>query len=284
MNLKFLLLFAIFVVRECSSSHVLVLELLGAKSHRMSMMPIVKGLAERGHNITIVSPNLCSESIEGVREIQTNNYFINTEFDWFKMNEDGGNPGKVLGFFSNLINVVFKNVLIDLMANAKFNDLMANEKVDLVIIDDSFNDVGIPLIDKLGAPFIIHSASTGYPWSWNSIGASQEYASIPGRMSRYHNEMVFKERLVNTLITAGLMMFRQYYILPPIDEHVREYFPNARPIAEIEKEASLLFLCSKIETTWPRPLPPTAVPLGALHVRPAQPLPQVFVLVSIFNR
>merc|ERR1712071_505240 len=29
-------------------------------------------------------------------------------------------------------------------------------------------------------------------------------------------------------------------------------------------------------TYWPRQLPPTVIPLGPLHVRPAQPLPQEF--------
>jgi len=253
---------------------------MGAKSHRISMMPIVKGLAERGHNVTVVSPNKWSEVIEGVREIQVKSIFVGvggTSFNWFEMNENSGVPKKTFDIFKNLVNTAFKPMFTTLMDNQEFHQLLKDHKVDLVIIDDSFHDFTLPVIEELiGAPFILHSASTGYPWSWAAVGASQELASVPGRMSRFNNEMAFHERLSNTLITSIMMGMRNWYMIPALDEAVKERLPNARSISAIQNEASLLFFCSKFATSWPRPLPPTAIPLGPLHVRPALPLPQNF--------
>ena len=148
-------------------------------------------------------------------------------------------------------------------------------QVDLVIIDDSFNEYCLPIVEKLGVPFIFYSASTGYPSTWASMGASQELATIPNRFSGFDNEMDFYQRLQNAVTVSVVQLIRNWYTIPAMDRHISADFPNTRSILDIERDASLFFISSKSATSWTRPLPPTVIPLGPLHVRAAVALPSV---------
>ena len=70
---------------------------------------------------------------------------------------------------------------------------------------------------------------------------------------------------------------RKYFLLEMLDDLAAKDFPSLRPIAEIERDAELLIINSHPTTAWSRPLPPNVIPIGAMHVRPAQPLPEVHI-------
>lgn len=55
--------------------------------------------------------------------------------------------------------------------------------------------------------------------------------------------------------------------------------PEARPLSEIKRDASLLLLNSGPITSWPRQLPPSVLPIGALHTKPAKQLPEVSFII-----
>ena len=76
------------------------------------------------------------------------------------------------------------------------------------------------------------------------------------------------------------LFVRKRIVLRRLDDLVRPDFPNARPIEKIERSAQLCLASYHSATAWPRTLPPTFIPIGALHVRHAKPLPNV---LSTFN-
>ena len=101
---------------------------MGAKSHRITMMPIVKGLAERHHRVTIVSPNKWSELIENVHEIQIPSVLADCEgvidFNWFEINEVDGRKMKSISAFKNLVYSRLKPMFINLMDCPGFNQMI----------------------------------------------------------------------------------------------------------------------------------------------------------------
>ena len=77
------------------------------------------------------------------------------------------------------------------------------------------------------------------------------------------------------LSSEVFLVIRKWFLLRMLDDYVKKEFPNATPIEQFEKEAAMMFSNSHPATAWPRPLPPNVIPIGALHVRPGKPLPQV---------
>ena len=68
---------------------------------------------------------------------------------------------------------------------------------------------------------------------------------------------------------------RQSHIFDTFDEYVKKDFPKALPKANFMKDASLVLVNSDVTTDWPRAIPPTVIPSGAAHARPAEELPPV---------
>ena len=88
--------------------------------------------------------------------------------------------------------------------------------------------------------------------------------------------MTFVERFLTLALTEIYLLIRKIFSLRMLDSLARKDFPNGRPIEEIERNAELCLASSHAATAWPRSLPPTFVPIGALHVGPPNPLPKVF--------
>ena len=271
--LAFVFLVLIGQVTKCESARILILGLVGSKSHKMSLMPIAKALASRGHEITFVTsyPADDKQIVSNIKDIHILNPAASDgEFNWFQI--ASVNPFILYPFFFKMVAEKIESGYNLMMNNVEFQAVLKSRDVDLAILDDSFNEFFLPIIDDLGVPFVYYSPSTGYPWVFSSMGMPLELSSIPIRFSGYNNEMTFKERLINTIAAFGIVALRNWIVLPAMETYTRKDFPNARPISEIAKDASLYLISS---TGWPRAFPPTIIPLGALHVRPAQPIPMV---------
>jgi len=268
MDLKWLLV--MLLCNGCYGARVLVLTVLGSKSHKIGLTPIMEELVQRGHTVTIVTPYQSKELTPGITEIVLKTSF-GSDSSWFKLEEF--NQFTMPFYIYKSYAEFFKYFYGKLMADDQFKAIIDQKLVDVVIVDDSFNEYCLPVIESLSVPFIFYSASTGYPSTWASMGASQELATVPNRFSGFDNQMDFWERLTNTATVTLIQLVRNWYTIPAIDRHVRKDLPNSRSILDIEKDASLFFISSKSATSWTRPLPPKVVPLGPLHVRPALPLP-----------
>ena len=281
--MKFFILIMVLVIcfMLCHASNILVLSPVASKSHKISVMPIVRALA-RNHHVTIVTSHSQEEVLENVHDIVVPNPYMNDgNFDWFAMNSF--NPFVLQFHIFNNFATISKFNYEALMNNSEFLYVLKSREIDLVILDDSFNDFCLKIIEDLQVPFVYFSSSTGYPWIFNSMGVSQELSSVPSRFTGYDSTMDFKQRLFNTLAGLGAQILRRFIVIPAIDAYTKKDFPLARSISDIEKEASLYFLSSLWATTWPRSVPPTVIQLGPLHIRPAQPLPQVMCILFRFK-
>lgn len=112
------------------------------------------------------------------------------------------------------------------------------------------------------------------------MGAPIDYASIPTNLVDYDIQMTFSERLTNFLLNEVFNFVRVQYFYKELDKIVQSHFPGVRSSTEVEGEASLCIINSHPITNWPRSLPPTILPIGALHTRPAKPLPEVSRKIS----
>ena len=177
----------------CHASNILVLSPVASKSHKISVMPIVRALA-RNHHVTIVTSHSQEEVLENVQDIVVPNPYMNDgNFDWFAMNSF--NPFVLQFHIFNNFATISKFNYEALMNNSEFLYVLKSREIDLVILDDSFNDFCLKIIEDLQVPFVYFSSSTGYPWIFNSMGVSQELSSVPSRFTGYDSTMDFKQRL-----------------------------------------------------------------------------------------
>lgn len=138
-----------------------------------------------------------------------------------------------------------------------------------------FSEFSLIYPDQLKVPFVLHGSGSGHAVSLLSMGAPMDYASIPTPLTEFDDQMGFFQRLTNALQSELAMIFYNWIVLQPLEERIRGDIPETRALADLMRTASLLVINSHPATDWPRQLPPSVIPIGALHTRPAKSLTEV---------
>ena len=155
-----------------------------------------------------------------------------------------------------------------------------NKLFDLAIVDGIVNDFSLPLVEYLNIPFILYDPGPGINWNLALKDVAMDYASIPPMFGDYTNPMTLIQRMTNLMLNEAFLIVRRHYLLRSLDNVIRNDFPNARSISEIEKKAELVFANVDPVTSWLRAYPPSFIPVRALHVRAAQSIPEVCLSID----
>ena len=274
-----LLLFAVmsgFIIDRYQADRIVVLYPMGSKSHFYAVFPVLDALAKRGHQLTVFSPfKGITKNTENIQEVilpSVAQKMDDVDIDWFAMQKEG--PTQFITMMSNIIAFAV-TACEELTRNPTFRRIIEQRDVDLFIVDALGNEFTFPIIDRIGVPFVIHGSTSAFPIILNAMGAPIDYASVPTILTDFHNQMTFFQRIMNVMSSEMLIPVRNWLILRKLDAIVQREFPGARPIIEFDGEASLYIVNTHHVTNWPRSLPPTIIPIGAVHAQPAKPLPQV---------
>ncbi|XP_018570346.1 UDP-glucuronosyltransferase 1-3 isoform X1 [Anoplophora glabripennis] len=245
------------------------------KSHADVFITLMKGLAQKGHTVTVISHFPLSKSIPNYKDIDLggrSQAFVEL------LPMDVINPGSRLQMIGNVFLLsYFANISCEVgfssPAMQKF--LKTDEKFDLLIIEFFNSDCFMGLTQKIKAPVIGLSSCTIMPWTSERLGNPTHTAYIPNNNMDYSDQMTFRERLENTVITLIHQAHYQYVTLSRDEEIARKYLgEEASRIREFIRNSSLLITNSHFTLNLPRPLVPGVVEVGGLHIGKTQPLPK----------
>ena len=235
--------------------------------------------AQRGHQITVVSPFKPTKLIPNVEEIVltgATDLIEENGFNWFEI--QSRSPLVQLSSLLYEARHMFQHTYAELMANERVQQIIKERQVDLVFSDGFFNEMVYPIIDHLGVTFVFYCSMPNLGRLYRTIKAYDDYASVPVGLTDSDEQMSFLERLGNVLSLEGFGLVQDFTIISMLDELVHKDFPNTRPISEIVKDVSLIMVNSHPFIAWTRSLPPSVIPVSYLHTRPAQPLSEVLNL------
>ena len=272
----FIVALAIFFPCNCAGANIVVLYTVATKSHVYAVLPVVEELAKRGHKVTFFTPyKNISKSVSNCSEVfldKLASLMENRPIDWFGAQKGG--PAQIISTFPWIIQML-NETSEEIFSNQEFLRIVNNRDVDLFLVDAYYNDFLYPVFDKISVPFVTHYATSIYPGLLRAMGAPIDYASVPAPPTEFDNKMTFIQRTRNLVFNELFDLARRLYILKSIEQVVQKHFPGVKSMAEVAGDASLSIINSHPVTNWPRSLPPNIIPIGALHTRPAKPLPIV---------
>lgn len=159
MNLKLFALLFVVCAKECFASRILVLFPSPSRSHLVVMQGLTTALAERGHQVTVVSPFPLDKKMENYRDIKVNFQDEHKEFVQSILNDPGKNKN-VFWNFPTLLKVCLK-IGNDTLSMPQMRYLMNKEKFDLVITGFFLNNFMLGIADHFKV-FIIHQKTFIY--------------------------------------------------------------------------------------------------------------------------
>ncbi|MPC73228.1 UDP-glucuronosyltransferase 3A1 [Portunus trituberculatus] len=258
------------------SYKILMLLPVSAKSHWNMFMAIAEVLADRGHKIVMITNHPKVSTHPNIHE-------IHHELRHMKL-PDMFNKGKEmsggLSAFRDFLPAMFR----DLYKLPSVKHLYEKRKeFDLIIVNHMFNEFHrVPCCPQIMYPFVhelpfITIATIAMDHRQSAVlGNVLNPSYAPNSLVGYRCPLSLWQRVKNTVIHSWLPFYwRKWAIVPLLQKEISAQFPDLPPLMDIERNQSLTLMNSHFSITTPVPLLPSQVEVGAIHCRPAKPLPQV---------
>ncbi|CAG9819910.1 unnamed protein product [Phaedon cochleariae] len=242
-------------------------------SHFRLGSTLADGLAEAGHDVTLVSPFEDKKvpgngSLRNVVLSLINEFQSDKNFNIFDM----AKPGVFLEtlFLSYILNDATNKTLED---PALQRLLHSNEKFDVVIIEQFINDGLKALAWHFDAPLIMFSTMGATAWLNSISGNPSPPSYIPDTFVEYGSSMTLWQRTKNSLVKLFHELIRYFIVYPAQDKMVQRHFPGCPSVETLSYNVSLFFLNSHESYAQSVPLVPNMINIGGYHVQPPKKLP-----------
>lgn len=241
---------------------------------------LLKALASRGHNVTVVTSFIQKTPVPNLHEIDisksTGQATNSIHFD------------RVRTALQD-VKLNFKNMerLSKVHCQAMFTDprvlSLRDKKFDLVINAIFGSDCDVGFAWKSRAPLISILNARHTPWSFYRVGNPTNPSYMPVIHSRFPVEMNFVQRLINTAWQL-YFLFTYYYQGNGEDTNkmARKFVGADMPdVNEIAYNTSLVFVNTHFSIDMAYPLVPNCIEIGGIHVKEPKPLPPVSIMTIL---
>ncbi|XP_069964141.1 UDP-glycosyltransferase UGT5 isoform X1 [Bactrocera oleae] len=241
-------------------------------SHFHFFHPIMRGLAEKGHDVTVIShfpdkspparyrdlPLIANETLTNSVDLKffETQPFYNHFLEFFLLHQWG----------TNACNLTLRS---DALAQV----LRQRQHFDVIIMEQFNSDCMMAVAHQLKAPFIGLSSSAMLNWHYERMGMPMITSVMPSVFMGQSEEMTFGARLANWFTHHAMLLLYAIYTTPATDALVRHKFGHDVPsVAELAKETSMLFVNQHFSLSGVKPLPPSVIDIGGIHIQKAKPL------------
>lgn len=243
---------------------------------------IMKGLAKRGHNVTVLSCFPQPANIENYTDISIRHL------------RSVLNGSHRLDNFENLplsildLNDIFlpqiEGMDVILRSNEFQSLLSSNVMFDVVFHEMFVDNVFLLVARKFKAPIIAVGASYMLPWAGYRFGVPDNPAYIPVISNSFKAKMSFSERLVNTVSYIRSNLAYWTILVPKSNEVYTRHFKEVLPsISEAAKSISMYLVNTHFSYYGARPYPPQVVEIGGIQLQPDKILPKVIQYFTLYK-
>ncbi|KAF7266712.1 hypothetical protein GWI33_019985 [Rhynchophorus ferrugineus] len=273
LNSVFVLL-SVFYCEIVSGLKLLVVFPVPARSHYILGNALGKGLANQGHEVTLIGGFSEPNPPKNYKEIVLDADALREQEKHTKRNMF--DMASVSPFFQ----IFFLNYVSDMIMNFFFNStdvqalLKSNETFDAVILEQFLCDGLQALGHHFNAPVIIFSTIGSNRWVNNLVANPEPASYIPDLFLSSTGDMTFNERAYNFLFSAIAQLNLYYIVYPKHARYVKKYFPKAPDFEDIHFNVSLVLLNAHESINQPVPHVPNMIDIGGYHVNPPKELPK----------
>ncbi|KAM7352845.1 UDP-glycosyltransferase UGT5-like [Cochliomyia hominivorax] len=279
----FLMIYLTWQVAEVQTANILGIFTSHSPSHLIIHMSVVKVLAEKGHNVTIVASH-----VPKVKHDKINMIIIppSAEDEAFIAKAMAGMASKKTTLISTIGNFFGSlKPMIDMQAvmlkDPRFTVLYENPdaKFDLIITGYFMNSFAFGVAAKFKAPIAISWMGPPMVLSDIFVGNPSEISYVPdmNMAIKVGDKMTFFQRLQNLCMNMFFRLIKQV-----LDIRMRSFYSELFPtdgsfpsLRDMERNISLIF-CNSHFTEGPiRPNVPAVIEIGGIQIKDTpDPLPK----------
>lgn len=236
----------------------------------------MKGLAEKGHDVTVISPFPQSKPLKNFHDVAVLGIdkLIEETFP-SNMLTNSQNMGTaerikfILSFGLAMTNYTLNHEV--------FQNFLRTNKIqfDVVVMEVFMNEAFLGIGHYFNAPVVGFSTFGASKWTNDMVGTPTPISYVPHLQIKFTDRMTFPERAINALAYLGEAIFTEWYYMPKQEKLYDEIFPDPKPtLGELQKNVSLVLLNNHFTLSFPRPYVPNMIEVGGLQInRTPKPLP-----------
>ncbi|XP_044729433.1 UDP-glycosyltransferase UGT5-like [Chrysoperla carnea] len=260
------------VLQQINGAKILVVFPTFATSHLNLGEALAVGLAERGHEVTMVSPRKLKKLPANYTEMTMGlpeEMMKSGKPDMFQLKSNCPFIA-ILGIYEAtypLAEHTFKDAAFQKLLQSK-------ETYDIVIMEAFMNEAVYPIAEHLKAKLVLFSTTGPSEWTYFIAGNPTPYSYVPNTNLPFTHEMTLGQRMLNTILNVYHDLLLHFHHLPRQAALSRKHFPKGPSIYEVlYNKVSLILYNSDVSLSFPQPLHPNQVEIGGFHIKPTKPLP-----------
>uniref|UniRef100_A0A336LRS6 CSON001689 protein n=1 Tax=Culicoides sonorensis TaxID=179676 RepID=A0A336LRS6_CULSO len=224
-----------------------------SKSHYILGSAIMRELAERGNEVTVLTPfQLNKVFMDNILDLEATNLF-----------------GKFMGLYH--LGLMITN---HTLTHPKVQELLKSKpKFDVVVVEIFVNEAMLGFGHHFNAPVVGMSTFGANNWINDMVGTPSPLSYNPHFQLEFTENMSFTQRLQNLFVNImdfGIMKFWYHPAQKAIYEAV---FPEESRLdfeKVLKKSVSVALLNSHFSTSYPRPYVPNMIEIGGAQINRKQ--------------
>ncbi|XP_060804205.1 UDP-glucosyltransferase 2 [Amyelois transitella] len=267
MKFTFFILFGIITTSQ--ALNILGIFPYQGKSHFIVFKVYLQELANRGHNVTVISHFPEKDAPNNYKDISLAKSASPIE-DSVPVERS---YLTILGMLYYLTDTGIENCEA-MLANQEVQRLIKEKtKFDVVVLEQFNSDCALGIAYKLGAPVVGTVAHILMPWHYQRLGIPYNPAYVPFHFLEGGTKPSLYQRVERTLFDIG---FRSLYYLRTQRSNeitLAKYFDDIPPLETLAREIKFLLVSHNFMLTGSRLFPANVIEVGGYHVSKAKQLP-----------
>ncbi|XP_072387613.1 UDP-glycosyltransferase UGT5-like [Diabrotica undecimpunctata] len=283
MDSKMTAIFSLVLV-FCSVSYVSPLKVLGlfpygAPSHYFLGNELLKGIAEAGHDVTIITVfEEKNPPKKGTYRQLVLKEVLNVQYELFanmsNLDDEDSYASKSSFGMLSIFNMVGLTVTEATLSHPTVQALIkSGEKFDVMILTQYAVEATKALAAHFGAHLVLYNDNAATCWVNHFVGNSGLPSLNPELIFDFPQLMNFKQRLTNTLYTIAAYVNHNYVQYPAHAELIKKYVSKDMDLTKIQYNVSLVLSNSHPSLNNPAPAVPCMKEIAGYHVKEPKPLP-----------
>ncbi|XP_022123901.2 UDP-glycosyltransferase UGT5 isoform X1 [Pieris rapae] len=271
-----ILLFIFLIISNGDGARILGLFPHTGRSHFKFFEPLLKTLAERGHEVTVASyfphenppSNYKDVSFKGIAEVGLETFNVESV-----ENESFHHRIPFIGDVLKQVNILhlFGDLAVDLCEKTiSWQPLVDSLKksYDLVIVESFTSDCMLGLLHVFGikAPIIGLSSCNLLSWTLPRLGLVDNPSYLPDVTTSLATKMTLIERIQNTVMNIYTNTWFQYSVQQKEQKIIENHYKTHVPLYELSMNMSLIMVNTFYALNGVRNYVPGLVEVGGIHL------------------
>lgn len=274
----------LLVINYSQSLNILGIFPYNGKSHFIVQKVFLRELANRGHNVTIIS--------HFPQQDAPSNYHDISLAGSIPPHEDSSPPVERSYLFILITGLYLtytaKQDCEVMLANNEVQDLVKKEnKFDVIVVEQFNSDCALGIAYKLGAPVVGLTSHVLMPYHYQRLGVPYNPAYVSFHFLEGGTKPTLWQRLERVVFD---FYFNKLYswVTQRIDQNtLAKYFDDIPPLEDLAREMKFLLLYHNFILTGSQLFPANVIEVGGYHVSKAGPLKGVstmyFLILNASN-